>query len=161
MKGERDSPGPAVNVEIIAAVVLAAIATIFLVFAGEGVRDWLMPVTLSYVLIAAAAYLLVRGLLGRGERVPIVPAVLRGKRSRIDVLIFAALAVAYVALLRPLGFWLVSLPMLVLGSLFLSPSHDRRTVVTAVLAACAVCVVFYVVFGYVLYVPLPRGWSGF
>lgn len=153
------APSPAreparARVEIIAGAALIAIAAVFILSAGEGSMDWLFPLALAWLLVAVGIYLVIRGLLGYGETVPARPAVLRGEG--VDVAIFTGIAVLYVVLARPVGFWLASAAMLVLSSIYLAVDRDRKTYVYSVVVAIAVCVVSYILLLHVFYVPLPR-----
>jgi hypothetical protein len=69
----------------------------------------------------------------------------------------------YVFVMYGLGFWLASFLMLVLASIYLTQDKTRHNLVVAVVAPLAACVVAYVVFLHVFYVPLPeaRWWAGF
>ena len=148
-------PEPArARVELIAGVALIAIAAVFILSAGTGSMDWLFPLALAWLLVAVGVYLVIRGLLGFGETVRAKPALLRGEG--VDVAIFTGIAVIYVVLARPIGFWLASAAMLFLSSIYLAVDRDRRTYVYSAVVAVAVCVVSYVLLLHVFYVPLPR-----
>lgn len=157
---EEQPAGRTVSVDLLGGLALLAIAGVFLLASGEGRMDWLMPVALSYTLVLIGIYLVVRGLLGRGERTFLVPGVLRGRG--IDVAVFVAMSVVYVVLAPTVGFWVMSALMIIGSSLYLAPQRNRRVIVTSVLASVGVCVVFYLLMLHVFYVPLPAsGWLPF
>jgi len=62
-----------------------------------------------------------------------------------------------------INFWLASFLMLTATSLYLTLEKTRRGVLVAVLVPLAVCVLAYVVFLRIFYVPVPKAtwWSGF
>lgn len=157
---EQGLPERTVSVDLLGGLALLAIAGVFLLASGEGRMDWLMPVSLSYVLLLIGLYLLTRGLLGRGERTFLVPGVLRGRG--IDVAVFVAMSVVYVVLAPTVGFWVMSALMIIVSSLYLAPQRNRRLILTSVLVAVGICVVFYLLMLHVFYVPLPAsGWLPF
>jgi len=55
-----------------------------------------------------------------------------------------------------LGFWLASFLMLSLASIYLTLNRTTRTMGFAVVVSLATCVVAYVVFQHVFYVPVPQ-----
>ncbi|AYY12275.1 hypothetical protein EF847_05695 [Actinobacteria bacterium YIM 96077] len=152
---ERPAPGPHVSTDLIAGMALLAIVAIGLLGSGEGHLDWLFPVTLSWILGAFGACLVVRGLLGYGHRVPAVPRLLRGQNP--DVALFVGLVVVYVIVIEQVGFWLPSAAMLVVASVYLDTFRSRRNIAISVLVALGVCIVGYVVLTKVFFVPLPGG----
>lgn len=142
------------RVDLVAGIALVAIAAVFIVSAGEGRMDWLFPLVLAWLLVAVAVYLIVRGLLGYGETMPVKPALLRGEG--VDVAIFTGIAVIYVILARPIGFWLASAAMLFISSVYLAVERSRTTYVYSAVVAIMVCVVSYILLLQVFYVPLPE-----
>jgi hypothetical protein len=74
----------------------------------------------------------------------------------IDVIVFCAIVLAYMFVIRGLGFWLSSFLMLSLTSLYLTLDKTRHNVGLAIVVPLATCVVAYVVFEHVFYVPLPQ-----
>jgi hypothetical protein len=61
-----------------------------------------------------------------------------------------------------LGFWLASFLMLSVASFYLTQKKTRRNLTLAVAVPLGVCIVAYLVFLRVFYVPLPEAtwWSG-
>jgi hypothetical protein len=74
-----------------------------------------------------------------------------------------AIVLGYVFVMYGLGFWLASFLMLSLTSLYLTLQKTRNNLIVAVVVPLAACVVAYIVFLHVFYVPLPeaRWWAGF
>lgn len=146
---------PKLAADIVAGGVLLVVVTVALVKSGEDRLDWLFPHALSYALGALALVLITRGLLGYGDRIAAIPPILRGQG--VDVAVFVVVIVTYVALVRPLGFWLVSVVMIFSGAVYLDMSRSRRSLAVAALVAITVCVVANLVLTRVFFVPLPRG----
>lgn len=145
----------AVRVELLAGLALFAVALTFRLASGSGGMNWLMPVALTYALLAIGAYLLVRGFMGRGAMLTLRRPVPRGPGA--DLAMFLVIAVAYVVLAPFLGFWLTSAVMLFGCSLLYAPQRNRRSVLIGAATALGMCVVFYVLMLHVFYVPLPEG----
>jgi len=80
----------------------------------------------------------------------------------VDVFTFLLIALCYLLVMYGLGFWLSSLLMLSLVSLYLTKDKTRHNVTLAIVVPLAACVVAYVVFLHVFYVPLPEAtwWAG-
>ena len=98
------------------------------------------------------------------ERAPdIIPSSPEDRVVLVDLLVFGAIVLGYVFVMYGLGFWLASFLMLSLTSLYLTLEKTRRNLILAVAVPLAACVVAYIVFLHVFYVPLPeaRWWAGF
>ena len=77
--------------------------------------------------------------------------------SAIDVLIFLVIVLAFMFVMGGLGFWLSSLIMLILASIYLTLDKTRRSVTIAAIVPFGICVSAYLIFTYVFYVPFPEG----
>ena len=64
---------------------------------------------------------------------------------------------AFMFVMYGLGFWLSSLIMLILASLYLTLDKTRRSVTMAVIVPIGICITAYLIFTYVFYVPFPEG----
>lgn len=80
----------------------------------------------------------------------------------IDVVVFGVIVVAYMMVVNGLGFWLSSFLMLSLTSLYLTPQKTRRNVTLAIVVPLVACILAYIVFLHVFYVPVPTAtwWPG-
>jgi len=150
--------------DLLSALVLFFIAAVSLSQAGTDPRNWIFPRLATYVILAIAAALLARVVIAAiMERVPdIIPPAREDRVILIDLVVFCAIVLGYVFVMYGLGFWLASFLMLSLTSLYLTLEKTRRKLVLALVVPLAACVVAYVVFLHVFYVPLPeaRWWSG-
>lgn len=153
-RSEEERERRQVPVDLVGGLSLLVIVVIFLVRAGEANRDWIFPIVLSYALGVMAVYLVVRGLLGRGDRILAVPPLLRGEGT--DVGVFTLLTVAYVVLLRPIGFWITTSLMIVAGASYLDTKLSRRSLAISVVVAVAISVGAFLLLTRVFYVPVPR-----
>lgn len=144
--------------DLVAGLVMLGFVAIFLGKAGEvgrGKFDWLFPVVLSYALGLLALTLVGRGLLGRGERMPAVPIILRGQG--VDVAVFAVLTIAYVALVLPVGFWVSSAVMIVVAAVYLDTRRSARGFAISVAVAVLACGIGYLTLTRVFYIKFPLG----
>jgi hypothetical protein len=153
------------DTDLLSALVLFSIGAIALSEAGTDPRNWIFPRLATYVILTVAALLLARVVIGAiMERAPdIIPWTPDDRVILIDLLVFGAIVLGYVFVMYGLGFWLASFLMLVLASIYLTQDKTRHNLVVAVVVPLAACVVAYVVFLHVFYVPLPeaRWWAGF
>jgi hypothetical protein len=125
--------------------------------AGTDVRNWIFPRLATYVILAIAAALVARVVFAAVmKRVPDIIRAGPGDRTIfIDVVAFCTIVLAYMFVMRGLGFWLSSFLMLSLASVYLTLDKTRRNIGLAIVVPLATCVVAYVVFLHVFYVPLP------
>jgi len=151
--------------DLLSALVLVFIGAVALSKAGNDPRNWIFPRLATYVILAVAAVLIaqvaIRAIM---ERAPdIIPWEPEDRIVLIDLVVFGAIALGYIFVMYGLGFWLASFLMLTLASIYLTQERSRRNLVLAVVVPLAACVVAYVIFLHVFYVPLPeaRWWAGF
>ncbi|AYY11705.1 tripartite tricarboxylate transporter TctB family protein [Actinobacteria bacterium YIM 96077] len=157
MPAREENPGRLrISEEIIAGCVCFAVAGLFGMRTGDGGRwlDWVYPQWLLGVIAAVGVILVVRGLLGYGNKRSLVPPVLRGGGT--DVAAFAVLAIGYVLLVDVAGFWPMSALLVALASLYFAGERSRRTLIISVLTAVAVSLVGAVVFREIFYIPFPE-----
>lgn len=151
--------------DLLSALVLFAIGAISLSQAGTDSRNWMFPRLATYVILAIAAVLLARVVIGAiMERAPdIIPREPEDRVVAIDLLVFGVIVLGYVFVMYGLGFWLASFLMLLLTSFYLTLEKTRNNLILAVVVPLAACIVAYIVFLHVFYVPLPeaRWWAGF
>lgn len=148
-----------VSVDLLGAVALFAVSAVFLLGAGEGLRDWLFPRSLASTLMVVGVVLAASGLRGQGPRT--APRPLRVDPRRIDVAVFLGLAVVYVVLTPYAGFWAMSAVMLFAASVYLGDDRRVGTLLRSAAIVVVVCVLAYVLFVKVFFVPLPTAnWLG-
>ena len=127
-------------------------------------RDWVLPFLAIYALLAIGAALFLRFLLN--SFVKNTPDLIRLLRADTpiytDVAVFCVVVLCWVLLMYGLGFWLASFFMLSATSLYLTREKTTRNMAINVVVSLGACVVAYVVFLHVFYVPLPAAswWAG-
>lgn len=147
--------------DILAALVLFVIGSIALADAGSDLMNWAFPLMAAYFIMFAAAVLVVSAVFApvakRARDIISVSA--QDRIVWLDVFTFLLIALGYLLVMYGLGFWLSSFLMLSLVSIKLTHDRTRHNVALAIVVPLATCVVAYVVFIHVFYVPLPEaGW---
>lgn len=145
-----------VSRDFVGGLALLGVAALFLLNAGEvvdGRYDWLFPIVLSYALGGLSLAMLLRGLLGRRDRMSLLPRVLRGEG--VDVVLFSGLIIVYVILIEPLGFWITSLMTLFVGAVFLDTRRTRGGILLALGVACLASVIAYLALTQLFYINFP------
>jgi hypothetical protein len=151
--------------DLLSALVLFFIGAVSLSQAGTDPRNWIFPRLATYVILAVAAVLLARVVIGAiMERAPdVFPWAPADRLVLIDLVVFGAIVLAYIFVIHGLGFWLASFLMLVLTSIYLTLNKTPRNLGLAVVVPLVACIVSYFVFLHVFYVPVPEAtwWAGF
>jgi hypothetical protein len=151
--------------DFIAALVLFSIGAISFSQEGPDPMNWVFPQLATYVVLTIGVILLARVVFGAAlKRIPDTFQWESEDRAVIlDLVGFGVIVLAYVFVMYGFGFWLSSFLMMSLASIYLTLDKTRRSIGVAILVALATCVVAYVVFLHVFYVPLPtaRWWWGF
>jgi hypothetical protein len=144
--------------DLISALVLFLIGAISWSQEGDDVMNWVFPRLASYVALAIGAVLLARVVFGAAiKRLP--DTFEWGPEDRavaIDLVVFCAIVLGYVFVMYGLGFWVSSFLMMSLASIYLTLDKSRRSIGVAVLASVGTCIVAYIVFLHIFYVPLPE-----
>ncbi|MBT3989298.1 MAG: hypothetical protein HOE97_02145 [Rhodospirillaceae bacterium] len=150
--------------DIITALVLFGIGGFFLNAAGDDVKNWIFPVLAIYLLMGIAAALVLRvAFQAFMKRAPDIVRLAREDRViHIDVLVFFLIVLAFMFVMSGIGFWLASFLMLTLTSNYLTLDKSRQNIRLAIVVPLGVCILFYVVFLHVFYVPFPKAtwWPG-
>ncbi len=132
--------------------------------AGDDVKNWIFPLLAAYLILGIAAALVARVVFAAIMRhVPdIVHLSPEDRIAAIDVLVFFLIVLAYMFVMYGLGFWLSSLLMLSLTSIYLTLDKTRRNIRLAMIVPLGACVLFYFVFLHLFYVPFPKAtwWPG-
>lgn len=150
--------------DFLAALLLFFIGSVSLAESGTDLMNWAFPRLATYFILFVAAVLVVRVVFAEvAERAPdIIRMSAEDRTVSLDVILFLLIALGYLLVMYGLGFWLASFLMLSLTSIYLTLDKTRHSVVLAIVVPLAACVVAYVVFLHVFYVPVPvaRWWAG-
>ena len=144
---------------LLTALMLFGVSWMFSVGSSSDPKDWAFPLLANYVIIWVAVILLLQFFVSVvREQVPdFLQFSTEDRYSAIDVLIFLVIVLAFMFVMGGLGFWLSSLVMLILASLYLTLDRTRRNITMAVIVPFGLCITAYLVFTYVFYVPFPEG----
>ncbi len=150
--------------DIITALVLFAIGGFFLNGAGDDVKNWIFPVLAIYLLLGIATVLVLRVLFaGVINRAPDILQFAQENRVKYrDVLVFFLIVLVYMFVMTGLGFWLATFLMLALTSNYLTIEKTRRNIRLAFVVPLGACIVAYLIFLHLFYVPFPKAtwWPG-
>jgi len=150
--------------DLLSALVLFFIGGVSLSEAGTDVRNWIFPRLATYFILAVAVVMLTRVVFAAVMKH--VPDIVRGASEDwiifIDVAVFCMIVLAYMFVMYGFGFWISSFLMLSLASIYLTLDKTLRNIGLAMVVPLAACIVAYVVFLHVFYVPLPVAtwWPG-
>ncbi len=150
--------------DLLTALALFSIGGVAFFSADNDVKNWIFPLLAAYLILGIAAALVARVVFAAIMRhVPDIVRLAPEDRSAvIDVLVFFLIVLAYMFVMYGLGFWLSSLLMLSLTSIYLTLDKTRRNIRLALVVPLVTCVVAYFVFLHVFYVPFPKAtwWPG-
>jgi len=144
--------------DVLSALVLFIIGSIALTNAGADPMNWAFPLLAAYFVMFAATLLVARAVFAAvAKREPDILHI--GAEDKVvwqDVFTFLVIALVYLLVLYGFGFWVASFLMLSLVSTYLTQGKTRHRVALAIFVPFATCVVAYVVFQHVFYVPVPE-----
>lgn len=150
--------------DLLTALVLFCIGAVFWVDPGADVKDWILPRLALYLILGIAVAMVAHVVFAAiMKRLPdIVPLTSEDWIPFIDVLVFLVIVLVYMFVMYGLGFWLSSLLMLLLTSIYLTQDKTRRNIKLAVVVPLLTCIVAYFLFLHVFYVPFPKAtwWPG-
>ena len=151
--------------DLLSALVLFFIGTVSLAAEGNDLMNWVFPRLATYFILIVATILAVRvAFTELVKRAPDVISLSAEDRIVIvDVLVFLLIVLGYLFVMYGLGFWLASFVMLSLATIYLTLEKTRTNLGIAVIVPLGTCIVAYIIFLHVFYVPLPEAgwWKGF
>jgi hypothetical protein len=150
--------------DLVSGLVLFFIGGVALSAMGTDPRNWIFPQVLTYLILFMGVLLVGRVLLGAVvKRAPdIMRSTREGRSAFVDLLVFCAVVLVYILVVDGLGFWLSSLLMLSVASIYLTPHKTPRNIGLAIVVPLVACVLAYLVFLHLFYVPVPEAtwWAG-
>ena len=150
--------------DLLTALVLFCVAAVFSADSAADEKDWIFPLLANYLILGIAVTLVARVVFAAiMKHLPdIIHLAPEDRFAFIDVLVFFLIVLAYMFVMYGLGFWLSSLLMLLLTSIYLTLNKTRRNIALALVTPLVACVVAYFIFMHVFYVPFPKAtwWPG-
>ena len=151
--------------DLLTGLILLCIFGIFSADNSADPKDWIFPIIANYVILIVGIALFTRGAFAIIiKRLPdIIHLTPEERIAYLDVFVFFLIVLAYMFVMYGLGFWLSSLLMVSLTSIYLTLDKTRRNIGLALVVPLGSCILFYFVFLHVFYVPFPRAtwWPGF
>jgi len=150
--------------DLLTALVLFCVGAVFSADSAADEKDWIFPLLANYLILGIAVTLVARVVFATiMKHLPdIIHLAPEDRFAFIDVLVFFLIVLAYMFVMYGLGFWLSSLLMLLLTSIYLTLNKTRRNISLALVTPLVACVVAYFIFMHVFYVPFPKAtwWPG-
>jgi hypothetical protein len=144
--------------DLVTALVLFCIGAVFWADPSTDVKDWIFPVMANYLILGIAVALVARFVFSAlMKHLPdLLHLAPEDQVAIIDVVIFSLIVLAFMFVMYGLGFWLSGFLMLTLTSLYLTADKTRRSVGIAMIVPLGTCIVAYIIFTHVFYVPFPE-----
>jgi len=144
--------------DLLAGLILFIIGLIAFANAGSDMMNWAFPLLATYFTLLAGAVLIASALFAAVTERPldVLSMSAEDRVVWLDISVFIVIAIVYLLVMYGLGFWLSSFLMLSLVSLYLTKDKTRHNVALAIITPAVACIVAYVVFELVFYVPLPE-----
>ena len=150
--------------DLLTALVLFGVGAVFSADGGDNLKDWIFPLLATYLVLGIATALVLLVIFEAVMKLPpdIVRLAPEDRSAYVDVLVFLLIVLVYMFVMYGLGFWLSSFLMLSLTSIYLTQEKTRRNIRLDLIVPLATCVVAYVLFLHVFYVPFPKAtwWPG-
>ncbi len=147
------------NNDLLNALVLLVIGVIFSSDGGDDNKDWAFPLLSTYVVFAGAVAFFAKFVFNAmsGRIADLLNFDEDHKLAAKDVFVFLVVVLIYMSVMRAIGFWPTSVVMLLVLSTYLTLEKTRRNMTSAILAPICTCIIAYLIFTHVFYVPFPPG----
>ena len=115
---------------LLTALVLFSVGAVFSADSAADEKDWIFPLLANYLILGIAVALVARVLFAAimKDLPDIIHLAPEDRFAFIDVLVFFLIVLAYMFVMYGLGFWLSSLLMLLLTSIYLTLDKTRRNI---------------------------------
>lgn len=139
---------------------LALLAVVVVSFSqmGHGVRDWVYPRALTYLIGIIALTLVIRWTVrvvkGARDDIP-AGGKLAERQTAVDTGVVIMAALIYAVGMSVIGFWVTTFVVLGLLSAYLTERRNAKALAISVVVAAVVSIAGYFVFLHVFYVPVP------
>jgi small-conductance mechanosensitive channel len=147
--------------DLLTALMLFAVSAMFSVGSSSDPKDWAFPLLANYVALGIGIAFLAKFLYATAmKHTPdLLEMTAENWAAAIDVVVSLVIVLVYLFVMFGLGFWPASLAMLILTSLYLTRERTARNIRLAFIVPVCICVVSYLIFTQVFYVPFPEsGW---
>lgn len=123
-----------------------------------GYIDWVFPLMSCFLLFSISAVYLVKSSIKivKGTTISDLKIDKSEIPSIINVVVYTLLLFCYLVLLFVFGFWAASILLLWSGITYFRPEINRSSIVKSLIISIITCVVAYIVFTHIFYVPFPQ-----
>ncbi|NCF46783.1 MAG: hypothetical protein GWP24_04345 [Alphaproteobacteria bacterium] len=144
--------------DVITTILLLGISFIFYSGSGANAKDWVFPLMATFSLFGISIFFLIKSILKivSGTIVSDLEIETDQVPSIINVIFFALFMFIFLFLLFAFGFWIASLALLWTSIAYFNPDKTLKTIIKSLLIAIISCLVAYVVFTHIFYVPFPE-----
>jgi hypothetical protein len=144
--------------DVITTILLLGISFIFYSGSGANAKDWVFPLMATFSLFGISIFFLIKSILKivSGTIVSDLEIETDQVPSIINVIFFSLFMFIFLFLLFAFGFWIASLALLWTSIAYLNPDKTLKTIIKSLLIAIISCLVAYVVFTHIFYVPFPE-----
>ena len=144
--------------DVVTTLLLFAIASIIYSGTGTDAKDWVFPLMACFSLFAISAFFLVKSIskIMTGKIVPDLEIDVEQIPSIINVIFFSFFIFIFLLILFAFGFWIASLALLWVSIAYFDPDKNIKTIVKSFVVSLISCLIAYVVFTHIFYVPFPE-----
>jgi hypothetical protein len=144
--------------DVITTILLLGISFIFYSGSGANAKDWVFPLMATFSLFGISIFFLIKSILKivSGTIVSDLEIETDQVPSIINVIFFSLFMFIFLFLLFAFGFWIASLALLWTSIAYFNPDKTLKTIIKSLLIAIISCLVAYVVFTHIFYVPFPE-----
>lgn len=144
--------------DVITTILLLGISFIFYSGSGANAKDWVFPLMATFSLFGISIFFLIKSILKivSGTIVSDLEIETEQVPSIINVIFFSLFMFIFLFLLFAFGFWIASLALLWTSIAYFNPDKTLKTIIKSLLIAIISCLVAYVVFTHIFYVPFPE-----
>jgi len=147
--------------DLLTSLMLFGVSALFSVGSSSDPKDWAFPLLANYVTLGIAIAFLAKFIFSVAmKHLPdLIQMTANDRLSTLDVIVFMVIVLVYLFTMFGLGFWPSSLIMLILASVYLTQERTTRNIRLAIIVPICICIVAYLIFTQVFYVPFPEaGW---
>ena len=144
--------------DVITTILLLGISFIFYSGSGANAKDWVFPLMATFSLFGISIFFLIKSILKivSGTIFSDLEIETDQVLSIINVIFFSLFMFIFLFLLFAFGFWIASLALLWTSIAYFNPDKTLKTIIKSLLIAIISCLVAYVVFTHIFYVPFPE-----
>jgi hypothetical protein len=144
--------------DVITTILLLGISFIFYSDSGTDAKDWVFPLMAIFSLFGITLFFLIKSVLKivSGTIVSDLDIETDQIPSIIHVIFFSLFIFIFLLLLYAFGFWIASLALLWTSIAYFNPNKTPKTIIKSLLIATISCIIAYVVFTHIFYVPFPE-----